>query len=135
MENFSVDDLLASFSTVAEAKQIVNDLVTMLGRVGFKLHKFQSNSEEFMKEIPLELCAKEKAKNLSPDKYDDEPVEEGEQVMPKVLGVQWSHKDDSWVFPLCPPVPEGDLTSRRLLSLIARIYDPTGHVAPSTLTL
>ena len=31
-----------------------------------------------MKEVPLELRAKEKAKNLSPDKYGDEPVEEGE---------------------------------------------------------
>ena len=126
--NFSVDDLLANFDSVEEASDIIlSDLPKMVGKAGFSMHKIQSNSAEFMDCVPVELRAKPKVKDLF--QYS------GPEPPSRVLGTKWDTAVDHLLYPLCPSVSEGPLCPRRLLSLIARIYDPTGHVSPVILTL
>lgn len=52
--NFYVDDVLTSFSTLHEATEGVRQLKQVLLRRGFPLNKWVSNNEEILKEIPAE---------------------------------------------------------------------------------
>lgn len=114
---FYVDDFLGSFPSVEEAILTVQDLISLLKGGGFPLHKWCSNSKEFLSC----LSSKDQVLNLV-EFFKDE-------TMIKALGLHWCPKTDSFVYKVTlsskPPN-----TKRQILSEISKIYDPLQYLAP-----
>ena len=120
-ENFYVDDVLASFNSVGEAKEAAHQLKTALGNRGFPLCKWVSNCDEVLMGIPEELKLQKIAKELNYDGI-------------KALGFHYNFKTDSLHFKLQHDTSE-ILTKREVLSKIMGLYDPTGLLGPITFTI
>ena len=83
----AVDDILKSFQTVTEAKDVIRKAKTLGTRGDFNLTKFTSNnSEEVLTSIPDE----DRGKNVS-----DEALTSGKLPEDKALGVKWNISKDS----------------------------------------
>ena len=54
VENFYVDDLISFHNDSDQAVSVYQQLTTMLGLGGFKLHKWALNSPQVLDQIPLE---------------------------------------------------------------------------------
>ncbi|EFA13221.1 hypothetical protein TcasGA2_TC010710 [Tribolium castaneum] len=89
----------------------------LLVKRGFSLTKWTTNSNELLSEIlESERCF--------------QPVEFSNDSL-KVLGFQWHPQTDLLGFKIS--VPDIECTKRNILSIIARIWDPLGLLAPVTL--
>ena len=117
--DFYVDDGLKSVPTTEEAVQLVYDAKEMCSRGGFNLHKFTSNSQKVLEEIPGADRAEE-VKNLN---FDRET-----HLTERALGVQWSIEAD--VFKFIIALKDRPCTRRGILSTVSSIFDPLGFVAP-----
>ena len=117
--NFYVDDGLKSTNSVEEAVSLAQGAMAMCQEGGLKLHKFLSNSEEFMRTIP-----------------EEQRVHGGSEVLgaqiDRALGVLWCTKDDT--LSLQFDASEKPSTRRGVLATISSIYDPLGFVCPVLLS-
>lgn len=125
-ENSYMDDICDSVKTVEKAQELTKDLDTVLETGGFKVKGWVSNEDlENDGQHPEE----EQAMKILHG--------EGEE---KVLGIAWNNKTDNLTFKvkadlakmttLDGAIPEQTkLTKRKILSNIARIYDPIGIAA------
>ena len=118
--NLYVDECLCSCKSETEAINLVQDLVKMLSRAGFRLKKRLSNSKRVLEAIP----ESERAKDLGCHESES-------SLATRVLGVQWKYQTDEFVFDI--QVPQRPLTRRGLLSAVSSLFDPLGFVAPVTL--
>ena len=120
--DFYVEDGLKSCQSVKEAKDLIVSVKEMCKRGGFRLHKFNSNSREVIRDIPEEDRGKElKALNLD---LDSLPIE-------RTLGVEWCIESDSFQFRI--HLQDKPCTRRGILSTVSSIFDPLGFVAPLVL--
>ena len=110
LNNFYMDDFIQSFSTPVAARQLTNDLRTVLQRGGFRLTKFISNNSDALSSIPAEDREKSASKT-------------------KVLGQTWCLRTDSYTAPP-PNSVDNPTTLRQLLSLVSSIFDPIGLLSP-----
>ena len=120
-DNFYVDDCLASVSSVLEANLVVQELVSLLKRGGFRLTKWLSNSMEVIKHIPLEehsSCLE--GRLLAND------------TRSHILGILWAVASDKLSIS-ADYLSFAPTTCRQLLSAISSIFDPLGLVAPALL--
>nr|CAH8842548.1 unnamed protein product [Trichobilharzia regenti] len=115
-ENFYVDDCLVSVETVAKAIALSNQLRQLASLGGFRLHKWNSNNEEVLSNIPV----RERSSNIL-------HLEDSTFFL-KTLGLCWCVKSDCFKFEVNLPVRP--ITKRGILSCIASLYDPLGYVAP-----
>ena len=123
LNNFYVDDCLASVATEEEAIALYHELRAICLKGGFLLNKWISNSRRVLAVIPEVDRAKE-VMNLDLDK-DILPVE-------RVLGVHWCIQSDTFGFRI--NLKHQPCTRRGILSTVSSIYDPLGMVAPVVLT-
>ncbi|XP_055681854.1 uncharacterized protein LOC129789232 [Lutzomyia longipalpis] len=113
-----VDDCLLSVKSVEEALQVQKELISLLSKAQMQLSKWQSNSQEVLKAVapvsnsPTEISNPEKSV--------------------KALGMMWNPASDTFFFNVDPTVDTLKPTKRNILSIIARIYDPLGLLAPIT---
>ncbi|XP_062704180.1 uncharacterized protein LOC134286566 [Aedes albopictus] len=118
---FYIDDALTGAQTLEEACQLQHELVELLRRGCLDAHKWCSNPDVILQNVPAEL----KGEGVNVSNIDSESIV-------KTLGVAWSPKED-W-FSFCVPPdesgPEQPLTRRKVLSDVARIYDPLGLIGP-----
>ena len=117
--NFYVDDCLKSVNSEAEAIQLSAQLISLLGKGGFRLTKWISNSQEVLASIP----EAERAKG-APSLDLDAAVE-------RALGTLWRLETDSFGFEIS--LSETDRlskTKRGLLRVISSVYDPLGLAGP-----
>ncbi|KAL0177460.1 hypothetical protein M9458_026354, partial [Cirrhinus mrigala] len=122
INNFYVDDCLASLPTVQDAVQLAADLVEVCSKGGFQLTKWVSNNRAVLSTIKEEERGKD-IRSLDLDK-DQLPTDHA-------LGLQWSVEDDTFRFDII--VPEKPHTRRGILSMVSSVYDPLGILAPLTL--
>ena len=122
MNNFYVDDCLASVPSESQAVALYRDLRAICARGGFQLKKWISNSRKVLAAIPEGERAKE-VKELDLN-YDTLPVE-------RALGVQWCVQSDTFKFKI--KVQDRPLTRRGILSVLSSIYDPLGVLVPVVL--
>lgn len=115
--NFYVDDYLQSFPTEEEGLLVVNDVIKLLRDGCFPLHKFSSNSAEFMSAIDKSIQAVE-----DPDLFKDDAII-------KTLGLQWNVNVDTFTYSNKLPI-EPPYTKRNVLSKIASIFDPMHFLSP-----
>ncbi|XP_064215763.1 uncharacterized protein LOC103314804 [Tribolium castaneum] len=112
-----MDDVVTSVPTSEEAIALYRDLIGLFRAGGFSLTKWTTNSNELLSEIlESERCF--------------QPVEFSNDSL-KVLGFQWHPQTDLLGFKIS--VPDIECTKRNILSIIARIWDPLGLLAPVTL--
>lgn len=121
LNNFYIDDVLASFATVSEAKKAVKELRQALLNRGFPLSKWVSNDNQVLQDIPEDSKIQIIAKNIDYDGI-------------KALGFHYNFQTDSLHFKLQQDMSTNK-TKREVLSKIMGLYDPTGLLQPITFVL
>lgn len=111
-----VDDLLTGVDNLTQLNDLYTQLNSLLGLHRFHLHKWCSNSKEFLEHISLENSVEI---NLD---FDDHPN--------KVLGVKWVPFDDTLSISVPFIAVKPQVTKREILSTIAQCYDPLGLLQP-----
>ena len=112
-KNLYMDDYLNSFPSPEIALSRSAEVVEVLRKGGFKLTKFVGNFPEI-------------AKLQSPDVNTC--------TSSHVLGLEWSHADDTLVVSRGTKQPAiATVTQRTVLSCVAAVFDPIGLVAPFTI--
>ena len=109
-----VDDLLSGADTEEEACALFAEARDVLGQAGMTLTKLSSNSSVVLDKDPT----------LSSHVGENH----------KVLGVQWDPAQDMFSFEGVD-VSSDVVTKRLILSLIARLFDPLGLLAPYVMTV
>ncbi|XP_054284698.1 uncharacterized protein LOC129001444 [Macrosteles quadrilineatus] len=118
-DNTYVDDIICGAHTLNEAKQLRDQLIELLARGGFELRKWTSNCPEILQDLPQD--------------HLETPVflEATNHPHFAILGLHWSPISDCFTYNLS--LPDGPPTKRSVLSIIARIFDPTGFLSPVTM--
>ena len=91
----------------------------MLAKGGFNLTKFVTNSLEVYK-------------SLEKDVTFAEPFKKMEVTL--ILGIQWDLKNDNlYVWRSVSNLLPGNITQRKILSVVSSVFDPLGFVSPFTI--
>ncbi|XP_058837137.1 uncharacterized protein LOC131693385 [Topomyia yanbarensis] len=117
--SFYVDNALFGFNKLDEASEAQVQLIHLLQAGGFHLHKWASNNPVLLERIP----EKDRDELVSID-------ESGTSEVIKTLGLMWNPDLDVLQYISLPVVSEKDVTKRQALSLVSRMFDPLGLVAP-----
>lgn len=117
-----VDDILCSCDSYEELVETHRQLKTVLNSAGFKLHKFCSNSEDFLKVVDN-------------DKQSTIYNIKSENATNKVLGIAWNPNSDHFSVTI-PKLSESHTkcTKREVLSKLSQMYDPLGLINPIIVT-
>ncbi|XP_075158079.1 uncharacterized protein LOC142231352 [Haematobia irritans] len=114
-----VDDVLSGAHSIAEAKIKQYQLVKALSSAGFPLKKLTSNSKALLQSWPREDLLDEEFLNI-----------ENHSAM-KTLGIRWNAMTDSFYYNVEPIEVTLNITKRKILSAIARLFDPLGWLGPT----
>ena len=106
IESMYMDDVMKSASNVEKAVGLWHDLTELLGLTGMKIRKWCSNEQD-------------RAGNIH--------LEDGNMPTIKTLGVLWKSKED------VAPTYGDNLTKRKVVSLMSKIFDPLQILAPCTI--
>jgi hypothetical protein len=115
-----VDDTLDSVKTVDEALKVYQDMTMICQEAGWKIHKWSSNNQDFLKHVPEE--------NKAQGTLLEQSISEGMSV--KTLGVKWAPETDVFVGESVVVDMNGKISKRTVLKKIAQIYDPLGMLSP-----
>ncbi|XP_060867718.1 uncharacterized protein LOC132942989 [Metopolophium dirhodum] len=113
-----MDDICVGAESLEAAKTLQLNLINTLARSGLELKKWASNTPELLEHLRPEDCS---GNPLAFEQNDATHV---------VLGMRWNHDQDYFSFGInsFKMIP----TKRGVLSMIARIIDPLGLLAPAT---
>ena len=122
LENFYMDDYLSSVESPERALKRSKELVHLLHLGGFKLTKFVSNVPNLGDQI-----------DGSPQSNDTNVIASSKEESSHVLGLKWDHNNDTLVVSggISSTVTKS-LTQSLVLSLVSKVFDPIGLVAPFT---
>lgn len=118
LKDFYMDDYMSGCETEDDAIKIYSETVELLGKAGFEMQKWASNSVKLMNEIYQNPVLNSTNKLI---KVDD---------VIKILGLSWNMHTDSFQYTVNLPVQMGRVTKRTILSDISRLFDPLGWIAP-----
>ncbi|KAL3209629.1 hypothetical protein MRX96_050163 [Rhipicephalus microplus] len=118
-----VDDLVTGVDTLEQGKVLCQESSDILSQAGMRLHKWMSNDHDLVNFIEDGNVAKRNANAELP-------------AATKVLGVGWNAHTDNFEYNLTSLLEF--LTTRAdskrfVLQVSARIFDPFGFIAPTTL--
>jgi len=111
-----MDDICVGAESLEAAKTLQSNLINTLARSGLELKKWASNTPELLEHLRPEDCS-------------GNPLAFEQNEATHVLGMRWNHDQDYFSFSLnnFKMIP----TKRGVLSMIARIVDPLGLLAPA----
>lgn len=118
LKNFYVDDGVTSVKDAEMAVKVVDEARKLCAMGGLRLHKFMSNDDTVLNDIPMSELASD-AKEL--EFASELPLE-------RALGIQWQRNLDCFKFNV--KLQQQPATRRGILSTIASVYDPLGFIAP-----
>ncbi|XP_075151007.1 uncharacterized protein LOC142225118 [Haematobia irritans] len=118
LNDMYVDDVLTGAHTLKETLETKNQLRNILNSAGFQLRKWTANSPDILSDLPREHLLNESFVCL-----DDNSTT-------KTLGVRWNASVDSFFFVSEKFPKKSSYTKREVLSIIARLFDPAGWLAP-----
>ena len=121
LESMYMDDVMKSVSNVEKAVGLWRNLTKLLGLAGMEIRKWCSNEPDVLRDIPVE----DRAGNIC--------FEDGNMPTIKTLGVLWKSKEDVFTFQLVAPPYDNNLTKRKVISLMSKIFDPLQILAPYTI--
>lgn len=116
--DFYMDDCASGANSVEKALKLAKEVKFVLGKSGFDLCKWRSNSEQLVNE-------------LGGEETDAVSFDELEQT--SILGLKWLPKQDQFTFEVkehCVET-EKNLTKRMILSTISQLFDPNEFVSPA----
>lgn len=116
--DFYVDDLMSGSDDINEALTLQSEIINVLQEYGLDLHKWYSNDETLLCNIPHEK--RESNASLK--------IDESETV--KTLGLLFQPQADNFRFSIKLKNLEEKISKRTILSEIASIFDPLGLVGP-----
>ena len=121
LDDTYVDDVISGASTGAEASVLIRDLTPILGRGGFELGPWASNSPEVLEALPSHLHA-------------TGDVSLGDECLAqRALGVMWTPETDELAYKSkSAPVT---VTKRVILSHVMSVFDPIGFLCGWLLTV
>lgn len=108
-----LDDVLVGANSISEVIELKNQISSLLESGCFSVHKFASNSQELLADIP--------ESQRTQVNWDDQTI----NVDMKTLGVIWNPSEDQFAFVISTSSLVTH-TKRTILSQIAKIYDPLG---------
>ena len=114
--DFYVDDALTGADTKEEALPVRKELTDLLKSAWFNIRKWASNDSGILKE----LSERDKCRKL----------QLGESQTLKTLGIFWDSQVDAILYSVDTLTNLLRVTMRPICSVIARIYDPIGLLAP-----
>lgn len=117
--NTYVDDVCAGDDVLDGVLDLQRDLMAVLAKHGFELKKWTSNCDEVLARI-----------DPSSRSETTIPFENSEDAYVRVLGSHWDPAHDVIGYHVSSEL--GVYTKRGVLSVIARLYDPIGMLAPVT---
>lgn len=113
-----VDDFMSGGDTIEDAMNLYHQLRAMLGEAHFELSKWKTNCREILEVINEDL------------NENDVPLELNDETT-SILGLKWIPSSDCFVFKIEENLNENiPITKRAVSSAVARIYDPSGYLAP-----
>lgn len=115
-----VDDVISGADSITEAYELHSQLCNLLAEGKFNLRKWTTNSKELLERIPVECRENSNIFEL------DQPN------TVKALGLEWNTVDDCFSFKINFDNTKIVVTKRSLLSDAAKLYDPLGWLAPTT---
>ena len=113
-----VDDVLSGAEDVDSAIHLKNQLVELLKGGGFHLRKWASNEPQILQDIPVH----DRLRPVWRDFMNENPIQ--------TLGVSWDPIADEFRFRTNLTSDRSMTTKRQVLSIIARLHDPMGWLAP-----
>jgi len=117
--DFYVDDILKNCNSESEAIELLENVVGMCARGGFRLTKIGSNSRLVLQAVEKDEVGKVfKGLNLDTNVL---PIERG-------LDFNWCIQNDCFGFRIT--LKDRPLTKRGVLSSIRSLYDPLGLASP-----
>lgn len=112
-----VDDILGGANSIQGAEELKSELIEVMKQTEYELRKWSSNDQKLLENIPGDHCE------------TSHPFDGDDKTFMKVLGIQWSPASDSIFYRV--NIPEGQaITKRKILSTIARLYDPNAYCNP-----
>lgn len=118
LRDFYVDDVLTGAENKKEGAELIDELLQLLSKGGFELHKWSTNEPSLL----------EKAELTKTSCDNTQPVVENKTV--KVLGVEWHPGTDMFKFNFGEIDYQTVTTKRIILSFVSRLFDPLGWIAP-----
>lgn len=118
LENdFYMDDCATGADTEEEAFQLAKEMDTILDGAGFKLCKWNSNSEALLSKLESD--------------HENSLVFSGEEMgETTILGLKLLFAKDQFTFEVKTPELDGIITKRKIVSQVAQWYDPEGYISP-----
>jgi Pao retrotransposon peptidase len=111
-----VDDILSGCDSYEELEELYKQLNSLLNKFGFNLHKWCSNSKEFLNKINHPIAV-------------DSDINFNKAIS-TVLGLKWDSLTDNFLISAPNSFDEVVITKRKILSSLAQCFDPTGLVNP-----
>lgn len=111
-----VDNMLTGTDSIEEAQLICRQMTHLLKTAGMNMRQWAANNPNILDGI--------EAKDLDAkfDLSNDNTL--------KTLGIHWRAKTDSFVYKIQPISVNERFTKRKILSEIAKIFDPLGLLGP-----
>lgn len=123
-KEFYMDDLMSGCYTVEEGMKLCEEMDALLKQGGFILQKWSSNKEELLNVTGKTEKIEEKSKETKDleFKLDNNIV--------KILGLTWNRNRDEFQYSVKLPPLSAPVTKRKIISDVARLFDPLGWIAP-----
>ncbi|XP_062532954.1 uncharacterized protein LOC134201723 [Bombyx mori] len=109
-----VDDVLHTDDSLAKIIATKAQLIELLNKGNFQLHKWSANHKAILAEVP------EQHQNSGDLEFNNDI---------KTLGLKFCIQQDSFII-TCPPACDIPKTKRQILSYISKFYDPMGIAGP-----
>ena len=118
-----VDDILTTADSMEQLTTLHRELRLLFEDMSMTIHKCASNSPEMMEDIPVN----ERAKQIRLDEFQGSDP----SLLPviKTLGLVYRPEHDDFCYEYAHEF-EGAWTLRKMVSAVARLYDPIGLISP-----
>lgn len=113
---FYVDDFFDSVSSIEEAKRTIKRMSETMAKYGFLLRKWKANNKAILSDL------------------EDSEKDSAPSNVFKTLGVQWQPESDEFLFIPADLKNNKEWTKRKILSEIAKLFDPLGFLSPCIVT-
>ncbi|XP_075158210.1 uncharacterized protein LOC142231486 [Haematobia irritans] len=114
-----VDDVLSGAHSLMETKSNLLELIDLLNSGGFPLKKITANHSQILENLPPE------------DLLDEDFLKIEDASETKTLGIKWNAMSDLFFYNVAKiDKPSSPITKRKILSIVAKLFDPAGWLAP-----